>query len=337
MLAAVLEAPRRWAVRRVPLPPPGPGQVRVRLEGCGICASDLPVWEGRPWFRYPREPGSPGHEGWGRVEAAGAGVSQPRPGERVAALSFHAYAECDLAAAGALVRLPPALDGGAFPGEPLGCAVNVIERSDLHPGQTVVVVGAGFLGLLLVALAAGRGARVIAVSRRPAALEMARRLGASGVVRWGAPLEEPRGERPESSPVESPGAPGRVVEQVRRLCGDGGCERVIEAVGRQEALDLAGELPGVRGRLVIAGYHQDGPRRVDLQSWNWRGLDVVNAHERDPQVYLAGIRRAAVLVAEGALAPGPLYTHRFPLERIGEAFQAASGKPDGFLKGLIEP
>jgi len=54
---------------------------------------------------------------------------------------------------------------------------------------------------------------------------------------------------------------------------------VIEAAGQQWPLDLATELTRERGRLIIAGYHQDGPRQINMQLWNWRGLDVINAHE----------------------------------------------------------
>src|SRR4051812_2602002 len=54
-------------------PEPKAGEVRIRLEGSGVCASSLPVWEGREWFEYPREAGSPGHEGWGIVDATGEG------------------------------------------------------------------------------------------------------------------------------------------------------------------------------------------------------------------------------------------------------------------------
>src|SRR5947209_15697919 len=113
----------------------------------------------------------------------------------------------------------------------------------------------------------------------------------------------------------------RILEAVRHLTGGRWCERVIEAVGLQWPLDLAGELTGERGKLVIAGYHQDGLRQVNLQLWNWRGLDVVNAHERDPQVYLDGMRRAAAAVAAGRLDPRPLYTE-FPLDRLADAFEA---------------
>jgi NADPH:quinone reductase-like Zn-dependent oxidoreductase len=127
--AAVLTAPRRARLESVSRPEPGPGEVRVRLEGSGVCGSNLPLWEGRPWFDYPRTPGSPGHEGWGRVDALGEGVSGWAVGERVAILSERAFAEYDVARADGLVRLPPALDGQPVPGEALACAVNVFRRA----------------------------------------------------------------------------------------------------------------------------------------------------------------------------------------------------------------
>ena len=94
-------------------------------------------------------------------------------GDRVALLSGHAYAEHDFAAADALVKLPPQLAGKPFPGEPLACAMNIFRRSDIQPGQNVAIVGVGFLGAALTALAARAGARVVALSRRPFALSMA--------------------------------------------------------------------------------------------------------------------------------------------------------------------
>jgi threonine dehydrogenase-like Zn-dependent dehydrogenase len=113
------------------------------------------------------------------------------------------------------------------------------------------------------------------------------------------------------------------------------CERVIEAVGKQWPLDLAGELVAEGGRLVVAGYHQDGPRQVNMQMWNWKGIDVVNAHERDPAVQMQGLREAVEAVASGRLDPAPLYTHAYPLERLGEALDATRDRPDGFLKALV--
>src|SRR5690606_12707045 len=90
--AAVVTAPGTVTLAQTELIEPGPLQVRVRLDGCGVCGSNLPVWEGRDWFTYPLEPGAPGHEGWGVVDAVGDGVDTVRVGDRVAALSYHAYA-----------------------------------------------------------------------------------------------------------------------------------------------------------------------------------------------------------------------------------------------------
>lgn len=316
MRAAVITAPRSAELQRLPTPSPGPGEVLVELEGCGVCGSDLPVWQGRPWFDYPREPGAPGHEGWGRIAALGDGVRGPAVGSRVAAICYRSDAEFDVAAADAVVALPEELDGSPFPGEPLGCAMNVARRCDFAEGQTVAVVGIGFLGALLVQIAARAGARVIALSRRPFALEIARTMGAEHVL--GADDDA-------------------ALEAVQELTGGALCDRVIEVTGKQGPLDLATQLTRVRGRLVIAGFHQDGARQVDMQLWNWRGLDVVNAHERDPAIYARGVREAADAVAAGELDPSPLYTHEFALDEIATALDAASERPDGFLKALVRP
>jgi threonine dehydrogenase-like Zn-dependent dehydrogenase len=127
----------------------------------------------------------------------------------------------------------------------------------------------------------------------------------------------------------------RILDRVRDLTDGRGCDRVIEATGTQAALDLASELTRERGRLIIAGYHQDGPRLVDMQLWNWRGLDVINAHERDPRIYVQGIKLAAEAVCSGQVEPLPLYTHSFFLDRLGGAFEMMSQRPDGFLKALL--
>ena len=315
MRVAVIAGPRQVRVESLPLPDPAVGQVRIRVQGCGVCHSNLPVWEGREWFRYPLPPGNPGHEGWGTIDAVGPDVREIEAGRRVAFLSSSAYADYDLVAQEALVPLPAAFDARPFPGEPLGCAMNIFGRSDIRGGQIVAVVGVGFLGALLCRLASQAGASVIALARRPFAQRVARDFGARAVL----PMDDHR----------------RIVEEVRDLTAGQFCERVIECAGAQSTLDLAGELTAERGRLVIAGFHQDGPRQVNLFLWNWRGLDVINAHERDPRVYLEGIRLAVDAVASGKLDPRPLYTHEFPLTALGEAFEAVRTRPDGFLKALV--
>ncbi|WP_207622138.1 MDR/zinc-dependent alcohol dehydrogenase-like family protein [Alienimonas californiensis] len=319
----MLSAPGRVELTDVPLPDPPPNGVRVRLDGCGVCHSNLPVFEGRDWFEYPRPPGSPGHEGWGVIDALGSGVTGWSEGDRVGLMSDAAYAEFDVCPAANLARLPAAAaDGspatGPFPAEPLACAVNVFARSGIEPGMNVVVVGVGFLGAILVRLVTNAGANVTAVSRRDFSLGVAESQGAKQRVTLGDNWE--------------------TIAAVRESVGDEGADVVIECTGLQQPLDVAAELVKVRGRLVIAGYHQDGLRSVNLQSWNWRGIDVINAHERDPQVYTRGMQRAAELVADGTLDPAPLLTHRFAFTDVGvaDAFAALGGRPDGFLKGWLD-
>ena len=317
MRAAVVAGPGQVRIEHVPRPEPGPGQVRVRLEGCGVCASNLTPWAGPEWMTFPTAPGELGHEGWGVVDALGPGVGTLKVGDRVATLSTRSYAEFDLSDTSAVIPLPPALAGGSFPGEPLGCAMNIFRRAEIQPGQTVAIVGVGFLGAILTRLATDAGARVIAISRRPFALDLARRMGAAETIA----MDDHYG----------------IIGQVKALTNERFCERVVEAVGKQWPLDLAAELCAERGRLIIAGYHQDGPRQVNMQLWNWRGLDVVNAHERDPAVYARGVAEAVDAVVSGRIDPAPLYTHVYPLERLGDALDATRDRPDGFLKALVIP
>jgi threonine dehydrogenase-like Zn-dependent dehydrogenase len=317
MSAGVIEAPGRAGVARVARPEPAPGQVRLQVEGSGVCGSSLPLWEGRPWFDYPQKPGSPGHEGWGTIDAVGEAVGDWVVGDRVAFLTSNAFAEYDVADSGALAPIPEALAGRPFPGEALACAMNAFRRSGIGAGETVAVVGVGFLGAVLVQLAARAGARVVALTRRPFALEIGRQMGAAEAV----------------STDDARHAIGRV----RELTDGAGADCVIEVTGLQGPLDLATELTRERGRLIIAGYHQDGLRTVNLQLWNWRGLDVVNAHERDPRVYVDGIRAAAAAVASGTLDPSPLYTHTLPLGQLGGALELLRERPDGFVKALVVP
>lgn len=189
------------------VPEPGPGQVRVRVEACGICHSDAFVKEGLwPELSYPRVPG---HEVIGRIDAVGEGVSAFAPGERVG-IGWHGghcfeclpcregdfiqcergevtgisydggYAEALVVPQSALARVPETLDPVAA--APLLCAgvttYNALRHTGARPGDLVAVQGLGGLGHLGIQYAHHMGFRVAALSRGKAKQEQARKLGA---------------------------------------------------------------------------------------------------------------------------------------------------------------
>jgi threonine dehydrogenase-like Zn-dependent dehydrogenase len=315
MKAAIMEKPGKFIIKNVPIPEPEADEIIFRTEGCGVCASSIPVYEGREWFSYPASAGNPGHESWGVIVAMGKNVKHLKAGDRIAALSYNGFAGFDRAKADHAIRLPKEIESMDFPGEPLGCAMNIFRRSDIKEGQTVAIVGSGFLGALLIQLAKSEGAKVIALSKRAYSLDMAKKSGADHVLllddHW------------------------QIIEKVKELTDGAFCDRVIEVTGKEWPLNLAGEITRERGKLIIAGFHQDGMRQVNIQSWNWKGLDVINAHERDPQIYVKGMREAVDALMSGRIKPAELYTHRFPLDQINQAFDNLIKRPEGFVKALI--
>ncbi|MEZ4715049.1 MAG: zinc-binding dehydrogenase [Caldilineaceae bacterium] len=184
------------------------------------------------------------------------------------------------------------------------------RRCAIEPGQTVAIVGIGFLGALLTQLATQAGARVIAVSRRAYARRVAESCGAQTTVAFDDGQQ--------------------AVTEIMALTAGEGCPRVIEATGAEVALNFAAEICAVRGRLIVAGYHQ-GQRCVNMQQWNWRGLDDQRPRAR-PERYRSGMRTALDAVTTGRLNPTPLITHRLPLFRLAEAFRPA-GAPGRVSQG----
>lgn len=289
-------------------------EIFVEMEGCGICASSIPVWQGRPWFNYPLAGGAPGHEGWGTVVEAGREVKGFKPGQRVSILTNDAFSTHVICNASKAVVIPASLEGQPLPGEPLGCAMNIYQRSDIKEGQTVVILGVGFLGAVLIQLLQRDGVNVIAVSRRESSLALAKGCGADATFNWD--------EKEQLQEYLSKAAPG-------------GSERVIECVGNQQALDLATELVSERGKIIIAGYHQEDLRHINMQIWNWKGIDVINAHERDEAVYKKGIEKAIEAIEEGRIDHKRLLTHEFSFDQLNEAMETLTEYPENFTKAYI--
>jgi L-iditol 2-dehydrogenase len=312
---AVLREPGRFELADEPVPAPGREEVRLRVAVCGVCASELDMWRGArghatlPWY--------PGHEVSGVVEEVGSDVTWPAVGEPVAAwVTTRGFA--DQVALRAEHCVP--IDGTPVElslAEPLACAINAIELADFRVGDDVLVIGAGYMGSLLLQLATHQAPRhVIVADVRDEALERARAFGATHVVNV---------------------AGTSLADAVGALTDGVGVDVAIEATGTQAALSTLGDVTRMSGTVVIAGYHQGEPRQVDLATWNWKAFRIANAHFRDVGVIMHGMRRAGRLLASKRIAMEPLVTHRFPLDRIDDAFRAAVEKPPGFVKAVVHP
>jgi threonine dehydrogenase-like Zn-dependent dehydrogenase len=306
--ALSLAGPRDARVVEVDPPVPGPGEVLVRIRACGVCGSDLNAWRGVQGIEYPLPPGAPGHETWGEVAGLGQDVACPRVGETVTGLLWNGFAELGVGRAEDLVVVPTMLRDAPVLGEPLACAMNVLRRSGLVAGGRLAIVGFGYLAALVVQLI-GPGCEWVAISRRPDSRDLALQLGAASAYGF----DNVPSEAWDSFPV------------------------VIEAAGVQQSLDYATWLVAYGGRLVIAGYHADGPRTVNMQSWNWKGIDVINAHERQPSVYVDALRRAFDHLANRPLDLTLLHTHTIDLDHVSSAFGLADTRPPGFVKALVRP
>jgi 2-desacetyl-2-hydroxyethyl bacteriochlorophyllide A dehydrogenase len=315
MRIAVLREPGRFEIADEQLPPVGREEVRLRVAACGVCASELDIWRGErghatsPWY--------PGHEVSGVVLECGADVTEPGAGDHVAAwVTTRGFAE------EVVVRAEHCVPVDTVPmelalAEPLACAVNAIERTPIRVADDVLLLGAGYMGLLLLQLVTQRGARhVIVADIRDEALERARAFGATYVVN---------------------AATGGLARVVADLTDGRGADVTIEATGTQPALAGVGEVTRMSGTVTIAGYHQGPPRLIDLATWNWKAFTIVNAHFRDVGVIMRGMRAAGRLLTSKRISMEPLVTHRFPLDRIDEAFRTAVEKPAGFVKAVVQP
>jgi L-iditol 2-dehydrogenase len=314
MRIAELRGPRAFAVVEAPVPEPARDEVLVDVAACGVCASELSHWTGRSGAPYPARIG---HEVSGTVVATGTAAGRFAVGEEVAVWTTGAgYAEYVAVREEYCRRMPPGLPATLGLVEPVACASNAVELADVRLADRVLVVGAGFMGLLVTQLVALRGAReVIVADSRPDVLALAGSLGATRT-------------------VDVRAAP--LADQVQDLTGGTGADVTFEVTGAQSALDVIGDATRMSGKLVLVGFHQGEPRRVPLAQWNWMAFTLLNAHFRDVAVIMRGMTVGMDLLASGQLRMEPLVTHRFELADIDRAFTTAVDKPAGFVKAVVD-
>ncbi|MFP3464678.1 alcohol dehydrogenase catalytic domain-containing protein [Leifsonia sp. SIMBA_070] len=307
------------------------GGAVIRVDASGLCRSDWHAWAGHDGS--VALPHVPGHEFAGVVEAVGAGVDHWRPGDRVTAPFVNGCGTCEWCRSGAaqvcpwqtqpgfthwgshaervsvraadtnLVRIPDGVDADAAAA--LGCRFAtahraVTERARIQPGEWMAVYGAGGVGLSAVMVAVALGARVVAVDRSPAALELATSVGAEAVVPAGA------------------AAP----EHVHEITG-GGAHASVDAVGSAETATASILSLRRRGRHVQVGLLATAVPELPLGRVIAWELDVLGSHGMAAVDYPAML----ALVTAGRVRPQDLVSRAVGFGEAARLLQDADSTP----------
>jgi D-arabinitol dehydrogenase (NADP+) len=327
MRAIVYDRPRHWELAEVPLPEPGPGQVRLRVLASGVCGTDVHLDAGEFGPVYPL---TPGHEIVGVVDALGDGVTGRTVGETVALDNMVACGTCaqclrarpqfcrDMRALGvtdpggfADAVLAPAgkcHPAGDLPletallAEPTACVVHGLDVLAMRPGSDVLVLGTGPTGLLLTQLLRASGAaRVTVAGRTPVKLELAAALGADGTLRLDA--ADPDG-----------------TARALRTPAPDGYDVVVDATGAPAVLAAALPLLGIGGTLFVYGMtEEDATLAVNPYDVFRRELTIKGSFSQGHS-----FDRAMALLRTGRVRADGIVSHWLDLDRYGEALDRVS-------------
>lgn len=310
-------------------PVPGEGEVVVDVKACGICGSDK--WF---WFVEGPHPRVAGHEAAGVVSAVGPGVTTLRVGDRVAVNNVKGCGECAACREEAYVRCTGELshmgfgfsekiavpernclklhdslsfEQGALIFDNWGTPYSALSRTNMKAGDTVLVTGCGPIGLAAVGLSRQRGARVAAVDVLPERLEAAERQGAE----WTGPPDE------------------GLIDKLREFAGREGFDYIVECSGHSSSYDLAFEVVGMGGTIVVVG--EKAEIRTTSSQIIHKHLTIVGSlYSTMP----AG-REVHDLMVRGEIDPMAFVTHTFKLEELPEKFGDVIEAKDGLIKAIV--
>ena len=343
MKALLLSEYKHLAIADLPDPAPGPGEVLVRVAACGICGSDVHGYDGSSGRRIP--PIVMGHEAAGVVAAAGEGVSEYRVGDRVTFDSTVYCGECefcrrgevnlcdrrqvvgvscgDYRRAGAfaeyvtvperiLYRLPEGLSfSDAAMLEAVSVAIHAVRVAEVKGGETALVIGAGMIGLLILQAAKASGcSRVFVADVDATRLELARTLGADGVI---------------DSSRES------LVSRIEELTAGRGVDVALEAVGRSETVAAAIDATRKGGTVVLVG--NIAPEvTIPLQKLVTRQIRLQGSCASAGEY-----PQAIQWMAEGKIQVAPLITVVAPLEEGPAWFARLHAREPNLMKVVLDP
>jgi L-iditol 2-dehydrogenase len=345
MRAGVYRGKGRVVVESVPIPEIGEGEVLFRVAACGICGTDIK----KIHHGFVQPPQILGHELAGTVVQVGRGVTKFKPGDRV--VSFHhipcggcfycerklfsqcaGYKKVGLTAGfdpngggfaeyvrampwiveRGMIALPPdaTFEDATFV-EPVNTCLKAVRKARVAPGEKVLVLGQGPIGMLLMLLAKHGGADVLTSDPMPGRRAASLRFGASK----------------SYDPSE-----GRLLEEIRRETENRGADAVLVAVPNPSLVPEALALTRPGGRVLLFA-HNDPVMQLSFPA------AAVGVEEKEILgSYSASVeeqQESAALVFERRLPVRDLISHRFPLERIADALELAARPADDTLKVVI--
>lgn len=286
---------------------PGEGEVQVQGGACGICSWDIATARYGSKMR-PMAPA--GHEGVGYVAGVGRGVIGIKEGDRVAGGGFATRRNLPAAR---VYPLPQSnLADEFWIVEPVSCVVTGLDHCRLRPGDRVAVIGAGFMGLLLLqGLLHSSLDRLVAVDVAQDRLDLARQLGVA--------------ETHNAARVQH--------DELVATLGAGGYDVVVDTSGHQSGLDLATKLVRRGGIVNLFGWMKGSTATFDPTAWHLGGFTVVNSSPasqlRDP--FPAAIR----LIHRGIVDLRPLVTHVVPLTGYPDLMADIVRGDARYLKGVV--
>jgi L-iditol 2-dehydrogenase len=347
MRALVVTAPNEFAVQDVERPRPGEFEVLCKVRAVAICGTDPHIIQGHyPGF-WPKEwPLVPGHEWCGEVVEAGAGAARLgwEAGTRVAGTSHNAcgfcrrcvegrynicenfgveglhaqyghnapgaYADYVVHSVKSVFPVPDTLsDEEAAMLDPAAIALHTVRRGGQQPGDTVVVVGPGVMGLLVAEASHALGAGRVVVVGRGARLAKAAELGHETV------------DFTAGDPVAA----------VRALTGGLGADVALECSGAATAVGECAEMVRKGGRVAVIGIPQEDAR-IPMQRIVLDEIEIVGVRASAGEM-----PRAIALASDGRLRLAELITHRFELEDFADAYRTFTERVDGALKVVVRP
>lgn len=298
---------RKVEVREEKIKDPSPDEVQVRCLANGICMGEVSLFVGWEPSQLPRKLG---HEGIGIVVKVGRDVKGINEGDYVVCWTWDTYQNIKASQVRKFSAVPE--DPAIYLAEPVACVINALYAYDITPGDRVLLIGAGFMGLLnLQALGRYPLAELAVAEVRQRNIELAAQFGATSVFNVSAGDD--------------------VLEDLKRTPFD----LVIEAAGAAETIQSAAEFVRPGGRLAIFAWHHH-PRMVDLGIWHLRGLKVLNT---SPMMGIDrnvdNMARAVKLLERCYFNMRMLITHRHHVTQVQEALELAAERPEGYIKGVI--